>query len=75
MLTHPIEPESMKRKMIALINKMAPESKTHPVHPENLQDAVRVEINRATRGNYPLSFIMISPPEMSDEHKDIFLEN
>ncbi|GEM_PF-1106887 len=71
-LTHPIEPESMKRKMIALINKMAPESKTHPVHPENLQDAVRVEINRATRGNYPLSFIMISPPEMSDEHKDIF---
>ncbi len=71
-LTHPIEPESMKRKMIALINKMAPESKTQPVHPENLQDAVRVEINRATRGNYPLSFIMISPPEMSDEHKDIF---
>jgi hypothetical protein len=72
LMTHPVALDSLKRKIISLMNKMTPEAKENTVFPENLHDAVRVEINRATRGNYPLSFVMISPTEMTDEQKDIF---
>ncbi len=72
LMTHPVALDSLKRKIISLMNKMTPEAKENTVFPENLHDAVRIEINRATRGNYPLSFVMISPTEMTEEQKDIF---
>ena len=72
LLTHPVASDSLRRKIISLINKLTPEVKEAISIPDNLHDAVRIEINRATRGNYPLSFVMISPTEMTEEQKDIF---
>ncbi len=72
MLTHPVDTAYVRRKVLAMMNQVSQGVDQHVIQPDTLQEAVRIEINRSMRGNYPLSFVMIALPAIQDEHKNAF---